>query len=111
MGPSPKAGFDHHIDRAAGDDEVLDVVPPDKDELAALIDRCRLDHASLRSRGRKKPWGLERPPKKVLNAHTRSAPMAITNNVAATARMSVLRSSIDEVSYALQINGPLSTPG
>jgi len=45
MGPSPNAGFDHHIDRAAGDDEVLDVVPPDKDELAALIDRCRLDHA------------------------------------------------------------------
>ena len=32
-------------DRAAGHDEVLDVVPPDKDEFAALIDRCHLDHA------------------------------------------------------------------
>lgn len=98
--PSLNAGFDHHIDRAAGDDEVLDVVPPDKDELAALIDRCRLDHAKSAIARPQEAMHLVRPPKKVLNAHIRSAPMAITNNVAATARLSVLRSSIDEVSYA-----------
>ena len=38
MGPSPDAGLDHHVYRAANHDEVLNVVAPDEDELAALID-------------------------------------------------------------------------
>ena len=38
MGPSPDAGLDHHVYRAANHDEVLDVVAPDEDEFAALID-------------------------------------------------------------------------
>jgi hypothetical protein len=37
-----------------------------------------------------------------------SAASAITNSVAATARMMVLSSIIDEVSYALQINSSLT---
>ena len=39
MGPSPDAGLDHHVYRGANNDEVLNVVAPDEDELAELIDR------------------------------------------------------------------------
>lgn len=38
MGRSPDSRFDHDVDGAAGHDQVLHVVTPDKDEAAAAVE-------------------------------------------------------------------------
>jgi hypothetical protein len=83
MRASLDARLDHHVDRAADDDEMLDVVAPDEQSTFAV------STTPSRFSRRRKPWPLRWPGKKVLKAHAVSAMRATTNRPAATARMRV----------------------
>ncbi len=85
MRPSLNAGFDHHIDRAAGDDEVLHVVAPHQDELAARIDGGRLHDAETQVARPEKAVSAGRPVTKVRKAQTMRAVSATTNRMVAMA--------------------------
>jgi len=97
MGPTLNAGLNQHVDRPADHDEMLDLVAPHQQQLAAGIDRGLSTTPRRLSRGRKKPGVLGRPVTKALKAHTISAPSAITNRATATASSRKLRSTMGSV--------------
>jgi hypothetical protein len=92
------SSLDQHVDRTAGHDEMLYSIAANEDELAVRINRRRLHHAKRRSRPRSRLVAFRPVSTKVLNAQAVSAISANANRKAATPRMILSVSVIEDIS-------------